>query len=76
MALDAARSRRGGKLCIYPTQVAVLNPAFAPSTDELDWMRRVQVAFDATGGGVFSLDGSMVDAPVLRLAQRTLAAMR
>jgi citrate lyase subunit beta/citryl-CoA lyase len=27
----------------------------------------------SAGGGVFSLDGRMVDAPVLRLAERTLA---
>lgn len=76
LALDAARSRRGGfggKLCIHPAQVAAVNAAFTPSAAELDWARRVQAAFDAAGGGVFSLDGRMVDAPVLRLAQRTLA---
>ncbi len=76
LALDAARGRRGGfggKLCIHPLQVAVVNAAFAPSAAELDWARRVVAAFEAGGGGVFSLDGRMVDAPVLRLAQRTLA---
>ena len=76
LGLDAARSRRGGfggKLCIHPTQVAVVNASFAPSAQELDWARRVQAAFTKAGGGVFSLDGRMVDAPVLRLAQRTLA---
>ena len=76
LGLDAARSRRGGfggKLCIHPAQVAVVNAAFTPSAEEADWARRVQAAFTAAGGGVFSLDGRMVDAPVLRLAQRTLA---
>lgn len=76
LALDAARGRRGGfgaKLCIHPAQVALVNAAFAPSAAELDWAQRVIVAFAAAGGGVFSLDGRMVDAPVLRLAQRTLA---
>ncbi|MEO5659040.1 MAG: CoA ester lyase [Polaromonas sp.] len=76
LALDAARSRRGGfggKLCIHPAQVAPVNAAFAPSAAELDWARRVVTAFEAAGGGVCSLDGRMVDAPVLRLAQRTLA---
>ena len=78
LGLDAARSRRGGfggKLCIHPAQVAVVNAAFTPSADELAWARRVQAAFTAAGGGVFSLDGRMVDAPVLRLAQRTLAQL-
>jgi len=76
LSLDAARSRRGGfggKLCIHPAQVAVVNAAFSPSAAEFDWAQRVQAAFEAAGGGVFSLDDRMVDAPVLRLAQRTLA---
>lgn len=73
---DALRSRRGGfggKLCIHPSQVAGVNAAFTPSPAEMDWARRVLAAFEAAGGGVFSLDGRMVDAPVLRQAQRTLA---
>ncbi len=73
---DAQRARRGGfgaKLCIHPAQAAVVNAAFRPTPAELDWARRVQAAFDAAGGGVFTLDGRMVDAPVLLLAQRTLA---
>ncbi|OGA99367.1 MAG: citryl-CoA lyase [Burkholderiales bacterium RIFCSPHIGHO2_12_FULL_61_11] len=73
---DALRSRRGGfggKLCIHPSQVAGVNAAFTPSPAEIDWARRVLAAFEAAGGGVFSLDGRMVDAPVLLLAQRTLA---
>lgn len=73
---DAQRSRRGGfgaKLCIHPAQVAVVNAALGPTAAELDWVRRVIDASRNAGGGVFSLDGRMVDAPVLRLAERTLA---
>ena len=73
---DAGRARRGGfagKLCIHPAQVSGVNAAFTPTPDEVAQARRVQAAFDAAGGGVFSLDGRMVDAPVLLLAQRTLA---
>jgi citrate lyase subunit beta/citryl-CoA lyase len=73
---DAERARRGGfgaKLCIHPLQTAPVNAAFAPHAVELAWARRIVAAFEAAGGGVFSLDGRMVDAPVLRLAQRTLA---
>jgi citrate lyase subunit beta/citryl-CoA lyase len=73
---DAARSRRSGfaaKLCIHPAQVAAVNAAFAPDEAELAWATRVMQAFQTCGGGVFSLDGRMVDAPVVRLAQRTLA---
>jgi citrate lyase subunit beta/citryl-CoA lyase len=79
LALDAARGRRGGfggKLCIHPAQVVVVNAAFTPSTAELDWAQRVVAGFATAGGGVFSLDGRMVDAPVLLLAQRTLGLTR
>ena len=73
---DVSRARRGGfgaKACIHPNQVADVNAAFAPSAAELAWARRVLAAFEAGAGGAFSLDGRMVDAPVLRLAQQTLA---
>jgi citrate lyase subunit beta / citryl-CoA lyase len=73
---DATRGRRagfGGKLCIHPAQVAAVNSAFSPTDAELEWARRVLAASAAAGGGVITLDGRMVDAPVLRLAERTLA---
>lgn len=76
---DAARARRAGfgaKLCIHPAQVAGVNAEFTPTPIALDWAQRVLAAFEAAGGGVFSLDGRMVDAPVVRLAQRTLAQGR
>jgi citrate lyase subunit beta/citryl-CoA lyase len=72
-AQRAQRGGFGGKLCIHPAQVATVNAAFTPSTKELDWARRVLAGFAAAQGGVFTLDGRMVDAPVVRLAQRLLA---
>lgn len=74
---DAARSRRSGfgaKLCIHPAQVAVVNTALAPTAAEIDWARRVIGGSRAVAGAVFTLDGRMVDTPVLRLAERMLAA--
>ncbi|MEJ1172567.1 HpcH/HpaI aldolase/citrate lyase family protein [Variovorax sp. CCNWLW235] len=76
LANDAARARRGGfgaKLCIHPDQVAPVHAALGPNPDELAWARRVMDATHAAGGGVVSLDGRMVDAPVVRLAERLLA---
>ncbi len=76
LASDAARARRGGfggKLCIHPSQVAAVNGAFTPSAAERDWAHRVVDGFAAHHGGVFMLDGRMIDAPVVYLAQRLLA---
>jgi citrate lyase subunit beta / citryl-CoA lyase len=76
LAADTARARRGGfgaKLCIHPDQVAPVHAALGPSAGELAWARRVIDAIRSAGGGVVSLDGRMVDAPVVRLAERLLA---
>ncbi|MEJ3590467.1 MULTISPECIES: HpcH/HpaI aldolase/citrate lyase family protein [Pseudomonas] len=71
MAVDARDMGFGGLLCIHPGQVAVIHAAFMPRQDELDWARRVLDAVASTGG-VFVLDGQMVDAPVIGLARRVL----
>jgi citrate lyase subunit beta/citryl-CoA lyase len=79
LAADTARARRGGfgaKFCIHPDQVAPVHAGLGPRADELAWARRVTEAVRAAGGGVASLDGRMVDAPVLRLAERLLATAR
>ncbi len=75
LAVDAQRSRRfgfGAKLCIHPAQVAGVHQALAPTQAECDWARRVLAAEVAAGGGAFSVDGKMVDPPVLLLARSLL----
>ena len=71
-AARALRGGFGGKLCIHPAQLAAVHAAFAPSPAQADWARRVVEGFEAERGGVFSLDGRMVDAPIVKLAQQTL----
>ncbi|MBC7598105.1 MAG: hypothetical protein H7238_03705 [Polaromonas sp.] len=53
--------------------MAIVHLALGPTTAELEWARRVAVNSRDTGGGVFTLYGRMVDAPVLLLARQTLA---
>ena len=50
-----------------------MHAAFAPAPEQADWARRVVDGFAAAQGGVFSVDGRMVDAPVVALAQQVLA---
>lgn len=71
-AARALRSGFGGKLCIHPAQVAAVHAAFAPSAQAVDWAHRVLEGFEAARGGVFRLDGRMVDAPVVALARQLL----
>lgn len=75
----AAHARRlgfAGALAIHPTQVAIFNEAFSPSAQELEWARRVVAAEnDAASRGLsaFSLNGKMVDPPVVRRAHEIVA---
>lgn len=59
-----------GMLCIHPAQVGPVNQAYSPTPEELDWARRVIEAARTQSAGAFRLDGRMVDAPVIRQAQR------
>jgi len=73
------RSRRfgyAGATCIHPSQIAVLNAAFAPTEDELAWARRVIDGADAAahdGKGAFQIDGKMIDAPIVARARNIVA---
>lgn len=71
-ALDSRGFGFGAKLCIHPAQIPLVNRAFSPSAAELEWARRVVAAARASGGEAVSVDGKMVDVPVIRLAERTL----
>lgn len=62
----------GAKLCIHPKQVAAVNAGFRPTAQELAWARAVMAAVDKSDGGAISLDGRMIDKPVILQAQRFL----
>lgn len=68
---DAARVGFGGKLCVHPDQVDTVNRAFTPAPEDVARARRV---VDAAGeAGVTTLDGAMIDKPVVDRARRLLA---
>lgn len=75
IAAEARRARQlgfRGKLCIHPCQVGSVHSAFSPSVDELDRARQIVDGFAAHHGEAFSLDGQMVDLPIVAHAQRLL----
>lgn len=74
-ALFARQLGFKGKLAINPRQIDVINDVFSPSPKELDWAARVIGAIrraEAEGAGVASLDGKMVDAPVVNRAEQII----
>jgi citrate lyase subunit beta/citryl-CoA lyase len=66
-----------GTVCIHPRQVAVANPGFGPTEDERAWAREVLKADEtarAKGLGAVTLDGRMIDRPIVERARRWLHA--
>ncbi|WP_102399127.1 HpcH/HpaI aldolase/citrate lyase family protein [Haloimpatiens massiliensis] len=63
-----------GKSSINPRQIDTIHSVFAPTEDEIKHAVRVLEAkeeAESEGKGVFSLDGKMVDAPVINRAKTT-----
>lgn len=63
------------KACIHPNQIDIVNKEFAPSKFEIDFAHRVLFAQEEAtlqGKGAFSLDGKMIDKPILERANTTL----
>ncbi len=62
------------KACIHPNQVSVVNEVFCVCEEEIVWARRVLAAVEKNvGKGAFSLDGKMIDEPIIKRAKRFLA---
>jgi citrate lyase beta subunit len=71
-----ARLGFSGKQIIHPVQVAVVQKAFTPSEEEIAYAKRIVETFEASqkeGRGAYSLDGKMIDMPLLKHAQKILA---
>lgn len=62
----------GGQLLIHPSQVAPIKDATQPSDEMLEFARRVLQEHEQTGRAVFSVQGSMVDLPVIDWAKKLL----
>jgi len=64
----------GGMMAIHPSQVAIINEAFAPTSAEIGHARQVVDLFESNPGiGSLALDGRMIDTPHLVQARRILA---
>ena len=78
-ALAAVNMGFSGKAAIHPSQVAVIHRAFRPEEKEVRKASRVVRAAreaEERGVGVISVDGRMVDAPVVAQALRTIELAR
>lgn len=68
-----------GKASINPRQIDTIHSIYAPTESEIIHAQRVLDAMEqaeAEGKGVFSLDGKMVDAPIINRAKTTVELSR
>jgi len=64
-----------GKASINPRQIDTIHSVYAPTKEEIRHAQRVLDAMEEAekeGKGVFSLDGKMVDAPIINRAKTTI----
>jgi citrate lyase subunit beta/citryl-CoA lyase len=74
-ALQAKSIGFKGKFAIHPDQIGTLNECFSPSEQEIAHARRVIEAYEAaerSGRGSTSLDGWVIDVPVVKRARALL----
>lgn len=71
-SLEAARAGFSGKMAIHPGQLPIIEQAFRPPADIVDWSRRLLAQREASGLGAFTFDGKMVDQPHFKLAARMI----
>ncbi len=76
---SAERARRfgfSGGTCVHPGLVQALNEAFTPPAEEVAHGRKLIAADEkaaAEGRGSFTVDGKMIDIPVIDRARRLIA---
>lgn len=79
LAKEATQARRlgfRGKSLIHPSHLDIVNATFRPTADEVAQATRIVEAYEAAereGSGATTLDGRMIDRPVVERARRTLA---
>jgi citrate lyase subunit beta / citryl-CoA lyase len=68
-----------GKAAINPRQIDTIHSVFAPSEEDIKHALRILDAMEEAkkeGKGVFSIDGKMVDAPIINRALNTVELAR
>jgi citrate lyase subunit beta/citryl-CoA lyase len=75
-SLAARRMGFAGRFAIHPEQIETINACFAPSPAEIEHARRVVAAYEEAekrGRASTSLDGEVIDVPVVKRARTLLA---
>jgi len=75
-AENARRMGFAGKSCIHPSQIPIANEVFAPRAEEIAFAKKVLAAAREAADrniAVFTMDGQMIDEPIIAQARATVA---
>jgi citrate lyase subunit beta/citryl-CoA lyase len=78
LAANVRRSKQlgfDGMGCIHPRQIEVIHENYAPEAEEIEKAKKIMNAYmeaQEQGLGVVALGSKMIDAPVVKRAQRTI----
>ena len=71
--LLARKLAMNAKACIHPNQIPIVNQAFSPSKETIKWALKVLEAAKKNTAGAFSLEGKMIDKPIIERSEKTIA---
>lgn len=76
-ASNAARDGFTGMLAIHPAQIPIINQAFTPSEEQIEYANLIINTFkENSENGVVQINGKMIDAPHIKQAERILERAR
>jgi citrate lyase subunit beta-like protein len=78
-AIEGSQMGFSGKQIIHPSQVEPVQRAFTPGDEAIGYALEILQAFEnnqQSGIGAFALDGKMIDAPTVKIAERVVALAR
>ncbi len=61
------------KACIHPNQIDVINRIFSPTEKEILRAQKIVAAYEQEKKGAFSLDGKMIDRPIIERSLKIIA---
>ena len=75
VCLESKSMGFGTKHAIHPNQIPVINDAFSPTKDEIEWAKKIKEEFESPESkdkGVIGIESNMIDRPVYLNALRIL----
>jgi citrate lyase subunit beta / citryl-CoA lyase len=72
-SLMAKRLGMQAKLAIHPNQIFTINETFSVTQKQINDAKKILKAYELKQSGVFSLDGKMIDEPIIERARKIIS---